>query len=125
MNKKIMDEMKAELESLDSQSLLWNPRTLHGPSGARAKVDSKEVVMLCSNNYLGLANHRALRKAAIAAVKAYGAGSGSVRPIAGTMDLHTKLEEPSSSIPKTRCITIPDSQRTAAPCRRSSARGMW
>jgi glycine C-acetyltransferase len=93
MNRKIMDEMKAELETLGEQSLLWNPRTLNGPSSARCKVDSKDVVMLCSNNYLGLANHRALRKAAIAAIRRYGAGSGSVRPIAGTMDLHIKLEE--------------------------------
>jgi glycine C-acetyltransferase len=49
--------------------------------------------MLCSNNYLGLANHEKLKAAAIAAVEKYGAGSGSVRPIAGTMDLHIKLEE--------------------------------
>lgn len=93
MNKKITDEMKAELDNLGKESLLWSPRTLNGPSCAKAKVDSRDVVMLCSNNYLGLANHRALRKAAIAAVKVYGAGSGSVRPIAGTMDLHIRLEE--------------------------------
>jgi glycine C-acetyltransferase len=93
MNKRIMEEMEAELKSLGSQSLLWNPRTLNGPSCAKAKVGGKEVVMLCSNNYLGLANHRALRNAAIAAIRAYGAGSGSVRPIAGTMDLHIRLEE--------------------------------
>ena len=93
MNNNLERELAEELAQLESQNLLWNPKTLEGPSQARTKVAGKEVVVLCSNNYLGLANHRALRKAAIAAIKQYGAGSGSVRPIAGTMDLHLKLEE--------------------------------
>jgi glycine C-acetyltransferase len=93
MNEKLQKELASELESLDQQNLLWNPRTLNGPSCPRALVDGKEVLMLCSNNYLGLANHRRLKKAALEAIKKYGAGSGSVRPIAGTMDLHIKLEE--------------------------------
>jgi len=93
MNKKLEAELKAEIENLREQNLLWLPKTLNGPSSARTKVEGKDVVMLCSNNYLGLANHRVLRKAAISAIKNYGAGSGSVRPIAGTMDLHIKLEE--------------------------------
>jgi len=93
MNQKLENELKEELESLRQQNLLWDPKTLNGPSCARAKVAGKEVVMLCSNNYLGLANHRRLKKAALEAIRAYGAGSGSVRPIAGTMDLHIRLEE--------------------------------
>ncbi len=93
MNKQLQDELRTEIENLRSQNLLWNPKTLMSPSCARAKVAGKDVVMLCSNNYLGLANHRALRKAALAAIKTHGAGSGSVRPIAGTMDLHLRLEE--------------------------------
>jgi glycine C-acetyltransferase len=93
MNNKLETELKQELESLNSQSLLWNPRTLNGPSCAKTMIDGKESVMLCSNNYLGLANHRKLKKAAIEAIRKYGAGSGSVRPIAGTMDLHIRLEE--------------------------------
>ncbi len=92
MNSKMQEEMKQELDALREQSLLWDPKTLNGPSGARAMVGGKEVVMLCSNNYLGLANNRKLKKAAIEAVRKYGAGSGSVRPIAGTMDLHLQLE---------------------------------
>ncbi|MEW6035840.1 MAG: glycine C-acetyltransferase [Candidatus Micrarchaeota archaeon] len=93
MNSRLQSELAQELDSLRQQSLLWNPRTLNGPSSAKSMVDGKEVVMLCSNNYLGLANHRKLKKAAIEAVRKYGAGSGSVRPIAGTMDLHIRLEE--------------------------------
>jgi glycine C-acetyltransferase len=93
MNEQLQNDLKAELEDLEAKNLLWNPKTLEGPSSAKAHVGGKEVVMLCSNNYLGLANHRILKKAALAAIKQYGAGSGSVRPIAGSMDLHLKLEE--------------------------------
>jgi glycine C-acetyltransferase len=49
--------------------------------------------MLCSNNYLGLSTHPKLREAAIKAIKTHGVGSGSVRPIAGNMDLHIELEK--------------------------------
>jgi glycine C-acetyltransferase len=92
MNKKLQEELKEELEELEKQNLLWDPKTLNGPSSSTTTVANKKVIMLCSNNYLGLANHEALKNAAIEAVRKYGAGSGSVRPIAGTMDLHIKLE---------------------------------
>lgn len=84
--------MRTEYESLVAQSLDWRPRTLQGPSAPRSLVDGKEVVMLCSNNYLNLATHPKVKRAARDAVKTHGAGSGSVRPIAGTMDLHLELE---------------------------------
>ncbi|NYZ77294.1 glycine C-acetyltransferase [Candidatus Micrarchaeota archaeon] len=93
MNEQLQNDLKAELEALEAQNLLWNPKTLEGPSSPRSMVAGKEVLMLCSNNYLGLSNQRLLKKSAIEAVRKYGAGSGSVRPIAGTMDLHLKLEE--------------------------------
>jgi glycine C-acetyltransferase len=93
MNQQLQNDLKAELEDLESKSLLWNPKTLEGPSCAKANVAGKQVVMLCSNNYLGLSTNRLLKKAAVEAIKKYGAGSGSVRPIAGSMDLHLKLEE--------------------------------
>src|SRR6266852_3933991 len=56
-------------------------------------IDGREVINLASNNYLGLTTHKALRKAAIEAVRKYGAGAGAVRTIAGTMKLHMELEE--------------------------------
>jgi len=56
-------------------------------------VDGKKVLMFCSNNYLGLSNHPKLKDAAIRAIETHGAGSGSVRPIAGNMDLHVELEK--------------------------------
>ena len=84
---------KIEVDDLKAKSLNWKLRELQGPSVPRALVDGKQVIMLCSNNYLGISNHPKLKKAAIAAVKKYGVGSGSVRAIAGTMDLHNQLEQ--------------------------------
>jgi glycine C-acetyltransferase len=89
----LLDSLRKELEGLDRDDLLWRIRTLQSPSAPRAKVDGKNVLVLCSNNYLGLANHPKLKQAAISATRKYGAGSGSVRVIAGTMDLHLKLEK--------------------------------
>src|SRR5713101_4282075 len=89
----LLDALREELRGLDQQDLLWHVRTLQSPSAPHAKVDGKNVIVLCSNNYLGLANHPKLKQAAIAATRKYGAGSGSVRVISGTMDLHVKLEK--------------------------------
>jgi glycine C-acetyltransferase len=89
----LLDALREELRGLDQQDLLWRVRTLQSPSAPHAKVDGKNVIVLCSNNYLGLANHPKLKQAAIAATRRYGAGSGSVRVIAGTLDLHVKLEK--------------------------------
>lgn len=85
--------LKSEYDQLVSSELDWKLRVLQGPSTPRCVVDGKKVLMLCSNNYLSLSNHPRLKKAAIDAVKMYGAGSGSVRPIAGNMDLHMELEK--------------------------------
>lgn len=84
--------LKDEYEELVKQALDWRLRELQGPSSPRTMVDGKEVIMLCSNNYLGLSNHPKLKQAAIDAIKTHGVGSGSVRPIAGNMDLHEELE---------------------------------
>ena len=73
---------KTDVDDLKTKNLDWKIRELQGPSTPRAIVDGREVIVLCSNNYLGLSNHSRLKKAAIAAVKKYGAGSGSVRAIA-------------------------------------------
>jgi glycine C-acetyltransferase len=67
-------------------------RELESPCEPIAKFDGREVINLASNNYLGLANHPKLVEAAVAAAKKYGAGSGAVRTISGTMSLHVELE---------------------------------
>ena len=87
------DYLKSEVDALKEKGLNWQLRQLQGGSKPRCKVDGKDVIMLCSNNYLGLSENKKLKKAAIAAVKSHGVGSGSVRTIAGTMDLHIELEK--------------------------------
>ena len=84
--------LREEYERLVSSDLDWKLRVLQGPSTPRCVVDDKNVIMLCSNNYLSLSNHPKVKAAAMEAVRTHGAGSGSVRPIAGNMDLHSELE---------------------------------
>jgi glycine C-acetyltransferase len=84
--------LRTEVEQLVSAELDWKLRILGGPSTPWCTVDGKKVLMFCSNNYLGLSNHPKLKEAAIEAIRTHGVGSGSVRPIAGTMDLHAELE---------------------------------
>jgi len=85
--------LREELTSLQRDGLLLHPRTLEGPTGARARFDGRDVINLASNNYLGLANHPRLNEAASRAALEDGAGSGAVRSIAGTMTGHLVLEE--------------------------------
>ncbi len=82
-----------EYQGLVKSELDWKLRVLQGPSQSRCIVDGKKVLMLCSNNYLGLSTHPKVEEAAVKAVQTHGAGSGSVRPIAGTMDIHIELEK--------------------------------
>lgn len=81
-----------ELADLRARGLWRWPRRLEGPQEPVARYDGREVINLCSNNYLGLATHPALKAAALEAVAAYGVGSGAVRTIAGNMALHEQLE---------------------------------
>jgi glycine C-acetyltransferase len=85
--------LREEYEALVKSDLDWKIRVLQGPSTPWCTVDGKKVLMFCSNNYLGLSNHPKLKEAALKAVQTHGAGSGSVRPIAGTMDIHIELEK--------------------------------
>ena len=85
--------LREEYEELVKSELDWKLRILQGPSTPWCNVDGKKVLMFCSNNYLGLSNHPKLKEAAMKAVQTHGAGSGSVRPIAGTMDIHVELEK--------------------------------
>lgn len=82
-----------ELENLKSFGLYRTLRTIEGPQGPRVRMDGKKVILLCSNNYLGLADHPRLKEAAIKAIEKYGAGSGASRLVSGTMELHQELEK--------------------------------
>jgi glycine C-acetyltransferase len=84
--------IRDELDALKTQGLFTAIRTLSSPQGAWLDVDGRRVLNFCSNNYLGLANHPHLKRAAQQAIETHGVGPGAVRTIAGTMDLHLELE---------------------------------
>ncbi len=88
-----MDWVKDELNQLKETGRYVPIRVLQSPQGAWVKIDGRKMLNLCSNNYLGLANHPEVRSAMKAAVDEYGVGAGAVRSIAGTMEIHIKLEE--------------------------------
>jgi glycine C-acetyltransferase len=82
-----------QIEQWKAEGTYQRLRILESESAAEARFDGKEVINLASNNYLGLTTHPKLKEAAIEAVRKYGAGSGAVRTISGTMTLHMQLEE--------------------------------
>ena len=82
-----------EIQNLKDQGLYRIPRVLSGEQKPVAYYDGNKVINLSSNNYLGLANDPRLKEAAIKATEKYGVGSGAVRTIAGTMDIHREFEE--------------------------------
>lgn len=81
-----------EIASLKERALYRPLRVMSGPQAVRTVVDGRPVISLSSNNYLGLTTHPRLIEAALAAVRELGAGSGAVRTLAGTMDIHEELE---------------------------------
>jgi glycine C-acetyltransferase len=85
--------LKKEYDSLVDSNLEWIIRHLETGSKPHAIVDGREVLMLNTNNYLGLATHPKIIKATIDAAKKYGAGAGAVPVIAGTFDLTKKFQE--------------------------------
>ncbi len=82
-----------EIASLKSSGRYVPIRVLESPQGAWVKIEGRKMLNMCSNNYLGLANHPEVKKAAIDAIESFGVGAGAVRSIAGTDEIHRKLEE--------------------------------
>ena len=84
--------IEEELKRLQQDGLYRKLRHVEGEQGATLMLDGREVLNFSSNNYLGLANHPALRAAAVAAIERYGCGTGASRLISGNMTLHEELE---------------------------------
>ena len=85
--------MRERFEELKSQNLQWEPPTLESASTPRCQVNGTQMLMLSANNYLNLTTHPKVIAASVAATEKYGAGSGSVRAISGTMDIHLEAEQ--------------------------------
>jgi 8-amino-7-oxononanoate synthase len=88
-----MSEIEASLAEIRSAGLYRRLRAVSGPQGPRVLLDGRPVLLLCSNNYLGLADHPTVREAAAEAAMRYGAGAGASRLISGNMTIHRRLEE--------------------------------
>jgi glycine C-acetyltransferase/8-amino-7-oxononanoate synthase len=88
-----MDNWRHELDQLERRGLLRSLRIVEGGQGPKVLVNGREVLLLCSNNYLGIAGHPALIEKMIAATRVSGAGSGASRLVSGTMPAHAALEE--------------------------------
>jgi len=88
-----MIEIEARLDELKALGLSRRTRLVSGPQGPHVVLDGKPVLLLCSNNYLGLADHPRVRAAAADASMRWGVGAGSSRLVSGTMTIHRRLEE--------------------------------
>ena len=95
-----------ELNSLREQGLFRPLRVLDGEQGAHASIDHRSVVNLSSNNYLGFTSHPRLRQRALEALSSLGVGTGSVRTIAGTMQIHMELERRLATFKKTEATVV-------------------
>jgi glycine C-acetyltransferase len=102
-----------ELDTLRGQGLYRRLRQLSGEQAARAAFDGRAVVNLSSNNYLGLTSHPRLKARALEAVESLGVGSGSVRTIAGTMDIHMELERRLADFKQVEAVVVFQSGFTA------------
>lgn len=88
-----LDWVKDEIQAMKDAGRFVPIKVLESPQGAWVNIEGNRVLNMCSNNYLGLANHPEVKKAAIEAIEEFGVGAGAVRSIAGTNEIHRKLEE--------------------------------
>src|SRR5258708_6218053 len=113
MRRDPLDYLERELDSLKQQGLYRRLRILEDEQKPKTTFDHRQVVNLSSNNYLGLTTHPKLREAALDATRRLGVGSGSVRSIAGTMDIHIELERRLAAFKQTEAVRA--SARPLAP----------
>jgi glycine C-acetyltransferase len=106
MRRDPLDYLTGELEALREQGLFRPLRILSDEQRATTVVDGRQVVNLSSNNYLGLTTHPKLRERALDAIRRYGVGTGSVRPIAGTLEIHMELERRLAAFKKTEAVVV-------------------
>ena len=88
-----MTDIESALADIRDRGLYRKLRMISGPQGPRVLLDGRPVLLLCSNNYLGLADHPRVREAAADAAMRYGAGAGASRLVSGNMRIHRRLEE--------------------------------
>ena len=105
--------LDSDIDALRQQGLYRHLRVLEGEQKPSSTFDQRQVVNLSSNNYLGLTTHPKLREAALDATRRLGVGSGSVRTIAGTMEIHMELERRLAAFKKVEAVVVFQSGFTA------------
>jgi glycine C-acetyltransferase len=106
MRRDPLDYLASEIQALRDQGTYRRLRVLDDEQKARTSIDHRVVVNLSSNNYLGLTTHPKLRERAVEAIRTRGVGSGSVRTIAGTMDIHMQLERKLAEFKRTEAAVV-------------------
>jgi 8-amino-7-oxononanoate synthase len=101
-----MSDISQRLSELEQLGLDRRLRLVSGPQGPRVLLDGKPVLLLCSNNYLGLADHPRVREAAADAAMRWGVGAGSSRLVSGTMTIHRRLEERLAAFERTEACLL-------------------
>jgi glycine C-acetyltransferase/8-amino-7-oxononanoate synthase len=101
-----MAEIAEQLAEIERLGLGRRLRMVNGPQGATVVLDGKPVLLLCSNNYLGLADHPRVRQAAADAAMRWGAGAGASRLVSGTMTIHRRLEERLAEFERTEACVL-------------------
>ena len=100
------NDIADRLAEIHNRGLYRRMRCVSGPQGPRVLLDGKPVLLLCSNNYLGLADHPRVREAAAEAAMRYGAGSGASRLVSGNMTIHRRLEEQLASFKRAEACLL-------------------
>jgi 8-amino-7-oxononanoate synthase len=100
------EAFERELHEVMHRGLLRKPQVLDGPLGPRVNINGHKVLLLCTNDYLGLSNHPAVKRAATDAVERYGAGAGASRLVAGTLPIHVELERALAKLKKTEAAIV-------------------
>lgn len=98
--------IRDELTQIEERGLLRMTRLICGRQSTRVGLDGREVLMLCSNNYLGLADHPALIRASVRATEQFGTSSGASRLVSGTMELHEQLEAKLAGFKQTEAALV-------------------
>jgi glycine C-acetyltransferase/8-amino-7-oxononanoate synthase len=101
-----MSEIAERLAQLEELGLYRRLRLVSGPQGPRVVLDGRPVLLLCSNNYLGLADHPRVREAAAEAAMRWGVGAGASRLVSGGMTVHRRLEEALAEFERTEAALL-------------------
>ncbi|MFA9558007.1 glycine C-acetyltransferase [Evansella sp. AB-rgal1] len=105
--------LEQELQEMKEEGVFRTLVPIESDQGAKVTINGKEVIQLSSNNYLGLTNHPRMKDAALKAVEKFGAGTGSVRTIAGTFSMHEEFEKKLAKFKHTEATLVLQSGFTA------------